>query len=316
MKKQFLFTVGAVFFSLSSRAAKAGELNFAGLFDSFGGNKISQQREIEQRIENDINNFRSIKSSRVIIPVEDAKNENIWGLSEARVLPVEVILKLKKRRRLTQNEFTSISNLLSSSLSNKNQMVQPVIRDEEGFEWTDETSESKGYFKATALEHEIWDRLKNVKDVDWASVHVSPSDSSCKIFGSFNAKEDHPDIQVRRNVMTTLGDLCTSARLSIAAPKTESAKAGSADSVLLLLERGAYILLGFALWGLYTAFRKHKKVARADTPVTDTEDAIILTQIVDRSPDQAAKWMVRALMSEPASSSEENKKPQIFDQSL
>jgi hypothetical protein len=79
-------------------------------------------------------------------------------------------------------------------------------------------------------------------------------------------------------------------------------------------------LLGFALWGLIAALAKHMspnvRELRRSGATTDAEDAIILTQMVDRSPDQAAKWMVRAMLSQKSSDEEENKKPQIFDQPL
>jgi hypothetical protein len=52
-----------------------------------------------------------------------------------------------------------------------------------------------------------------------------------------------------------------------------------------------------------------------EAEASESEDAIILTKIVDRNPDQAAKWMVRAMLSENGSPEEEKAKPQIFDQS-
>lgn len=297
---------------------QAGEINFAGIFDSMGGNKITEHREIESKLENDINNFRSILSSRVIIPVnESSRVESIWGVSEARVVPVEVILKLKKRRRLLKDEFTSIHNLISSSLSNKNQLIQPIVRDEEGYEWSDETLQSKEYFKAASLEHEIRDRLNDswAKEIQWAQIHVSERDGSCKISGNYLNKNVGPKMEIRREVMGILGNLCSSARLSVS-PANIQLKASS--QWMLWLERGTYVLLGFAVWGLSITlikFRNKGDLRSFESKSNDAEDAIILTQMVERSPDQAAKWMARALLSESQSKKEENKDPQIFDQS-
>lgn len=310
---KFVYIVIAA--TLSSNS-DAGEINFSGLFDSLGGNKITQQREIESKLESDINNFRSVLSSRVIIPVADnSRIENIWSNHEAQVLPVEVILKLKKRRRLSKDEYTSIHNLINSSLSSKNQIVQAIVRDEEGYEWSEEKVPTKDYFKATSLEHEIWDRLIGPlsKEVAWAQVHVSEQDGSCKISGNY-LSDSAANMEIRRDVMGVLGALCTSARLTV----SPFSKLKASSDWVLWFERSLYILLGFSLWGLAFAVLKYKnktEVKSYGRSQSEAEDAIILTQMVDRSPDQAAKWMVRALLSESKAKTEENKEPQIFDQS-
>jgi hypothetical protein len=51
------------------------------------------------------------------------------------------------------------------------------------------------------------------------------------------------------------------------------------------------------------------------------EGAIVLTRIVDRSPDEAAKWMVKALMSETSleiktENRKNNPDPRIIDDSV
>ncbi len=314
MRKLILLIGTTVFYSF----LEAGEINFAGIFDSFGGNKITQQRELESRLENDINNFRSVHSSRVMIPVaEGSRVESVWGSNEARVLSVEVILKLKKRRRLSQDEYKSIYNLVSSSLGNKNQVIQPIVRDEEGYEWNEENADTKEFFKAAALEHEIRDRLNApwAKEISWTQVHVSEKDASCKITGNYLNANSEPKMEIRRDVMSVLGTLCSSARLTVN-PAGTYLKATS--PWLLWLERAAYVFFGFSIWGLCFSSLKMWKRSRVQVihkNNTEAEDAIILTQMVERSPDQAAKWMVRALLSESQSKDEEKKEPQIFDQS-
>lgn len=314
LKKLILLIGATAFYSFLD----AGEINFAGIFDSFGGNKITQQRELESRLESDINNFRSVLSSRVIIPVaEGSRVESVWGMNEARILSVEVILKLKKRRRLSKDEYKSIVNLVSTSLSNKNQIVQPMLRDEEGYEWNEESAESKDFFQAAALEHEIRDRLSSpwAKEIVWTQVHVSEKDNSCKISGNYLNTDAEPKMEIRRDVMNVLGTLCSSARLTVN-PAGRYLKATS--PWFLWFERAVYIFLGFSIWGLFFSAIKLWKgsgVQVMEKNNTDAEDAIILTQMVERSPDQAAKWMVRALLSESNAKDEEKKEPQIFDQS-
>ncbi|MEZ4814835.1 MAG: hypothetical protein R3A80_06460 [Bdellovibrionota bacterium] len=309
--------VQILFLVLSSPYLGAGEINFAGIFDSFSGNQISKQRELEQRLENDINSFQSVRSSRVIVPVsETSRVEGLWGQTEARVLPVDVILKLRKRRRLSEDEYKGIYNLISSSLANRNQVIQANIRDEEGFEWSSENKQAKSFFKAASLEHEIWDRLKGplAKEITWTGVHVSDADASCKITGKYLNKDSATNLEIRRDVMSVLGDLCSSARLSIS--RKRFAKAGV--EWFAWLERAAYVLFGFALWGLAFSvikMRGLKKLSSFEAGNQDGDDAIILTQMVERSPDQAAKWMVKAMLSEKSSKTEENANPQIFDQS-
>jgi len=313
--KKFILLIGTTaFYSFLG----AGEINFAGIFDSFGGNKITQQRELESRLEGDINNFRSVLSSRVVIPVaEGSRTESIWGMNEARVLSVEVILKLKKRRRLSNDEYKSIYNLVSTSLSNKNQIVQPIVRDEEGYEWNEESLASKEFFKAAALEHEIRDRLNTpwAKEIAWTQVHVSEKDGSCKIAGNYLNGHSEPKMEIRRDVMNVLGTLCSNARLTV---NPAGAYLKASNSWLVWVERAAYIFFGFSIWGLFFSGLKMWNKSRVQVMHrnnTEAEDAIILTQMVERSPDQAAKWMVRALLSESEAKNEEKKEPQIFDQS-
>jgi hypothetical protein len=296
----------------------AGEMNFGGLFNGFSGSKISDQRILEEKIESNLNSFRSVSSSKVVVPRNEiSRAESLWGVNEAQILSVEVILNLKKRKRLTQNEYKSISNLVSSSLSEKNLVVQAVIRDEEGFEWTDDSAQAKQYFQITAQENEIWDRLLAgwSKDVQWKSVSVSEKDGACKIDGSYEAQEFDPNLKLRREVLGLLGDLCPSARLSLT-PLTKTMEASSTENLILWVERGAYLVLGFALWGLVFSLRKFRK-RKTSSELNDEDGAIILTKIVERSPDQAAKWMVRAMLSDSDSEeqSDNSSKPQIFDQS-
>ena len=297
----------------------AGEINFSGLFDSISGANVSDQRKVEEKLETNLKSFRSIASSQVIIPVSEVSRiESLWGMSEARVLPVEVILKLKKRRRMLQNEYKSIMNLVSSSLSEKNIVVQPVIRDEEGFEWSEDGAEAKEYFKATALENEIWERLQAgwSKTVQWSKINVSEKDGACKIEGSFESHDFDPNLKLRREIMSLLGDLCTAARLTLS-PTANAVNTASSYDFYLWLERAAYVLLGFALWGLGFAVLKWRTPPKS-LEVQADEDAIILTKMVDRNPDEAAKWMVRAMLldSSTGQEQEKNSKPQDFDQSL
>ncbi len=300
--------VGVIFYSVIP-VVFSGEINFSGVFDSFSGSKVSEQRSLEQKLEENLNNLRSIASSRVVIPLSQASHvESLWGTGEAKVLPVEVILTLHKRKRLTQNEYQSIYNMISSSLSEKNQIVQPVIRDQEGFEWTEESAVAKEYYQATHLENELWDRLNAQwgKDVAWTQVHVSEKDGACQISGTTATFQPNTDLQLRREVMTVLGGLCSSAKLSVL-PKTKGLLA-TTDQWLQWGQNLSYVFVGFALWGLFFALIRLKK--RKPQKLSDDDaGAIIMTKIAERSPDQAAKWMVRAMLSE------KSEDPQIFDQS-
>lgn len=291
----------AVSYSLIS-VSLAGEINFAGLFEGGSDAKIIEHRKLEEKLEGNLNNFRSVASSKVVIPVNNnSRVESLWGMTEARVLPVEVILKLKKRKRLSLDEYKGIFNLVASSLAERNQVVQPVIRDEDGFEWSEESAEAKELFKATALENEIWDRLKIQwnRNVTWTQVHVSAKDGACKISGTYSVKAYNLNLQLRRDVMSLLQDLCPSARLSMT-PSREILEALTATSMVQWVERIAYLIMGFAIWGIYYALT-HRKKLKKDVPNTEDDGAIILTKIVERSPDQAAKWMVQALLSESKS---------------
>lgn len=296
-------SVAVLFYSFVP-ALFAGEINFSGIFDSFAGARITEQRKVEENLEENLRSFKSIASSRVIIPVaEISKVESLWAQNDAKMLPVEVTLKLKKRKRMLQNEYRSIYNLVSTALEEKNQMVQPVIRDEEGFEWSEDNPESMGYFKAAALESEIWERLKTqgYKEVSWTEVNVSDKDGSCKIIGSYDDKNFNPKLQIRRDIMTLVGDLCQTARISLT-PTARALSFASENSIYFWIERLAYVLLGFAVWGfVFSVIKIRRPKAQQKAHKEEDHGAIILTKIVERNPDQAAKWMVRALLSESES---------------
>jgi predicted GH43/DUF377 family glycosyl hydrolase len=90
-----------------------------------------------------------VEASRVVLPIGELESkESLWGVADPRVVNVDVVLKLKKRKRLTFNEFRGITDLVSSSLSEKNRVLQVNVKDEEGISgWSDENEESKSLLK-------------------------------------------------------------------------------------------------------------------------------------------------------------------------
>lgn len=314
MKSNY-FWCGLVFFQFSY----AGDINFEGFLNSFSSNKQEERRELEKNIEANIDRFRSVQSSKVLFPNRsEDRVSGLWGLSEAKVIPVEVNLKLHKRKRLTENELKGIHNLLNTSLSSANQMVQAIVRDEEGYEWSVDGVGVAEYFKAAEKEHEILDRLKAAwpYGVEWKDVNVSEADSSCKISGRYTEKSADNNSKLRQEIMSAVGNLCSTARLSITPPLAMRASIG--HQALVWIERGAFVLLGFSLWGLVfsiRSFRKKRLEQKSREGAELGDDAILLTQIVDGGHDQAAKWMVKAMLSENTQN-KEKKDSQIFDQSL
>lgn len=310
--KKHIFFLSVLFFTPRLRA---GELNLAGLFEGFADTKISEQRRVEEKLEQELKSFRSILSARVMIPEgEVSKVESVWGMNEPRVLPVAVTLSLRKTKRLSQNEFHSITSLVTAALSEKDRVVQAIVRDEGGFEWSEEGEESKAYFKSAALESEIWERINRQwsRNLLWQQVHVSDQDASCVISATYNRAEYVPDLKTRREMMELLQDICPTSRISLLPTKHSSSTAAS-KLWMQWLENVSYVVLGFALWGLSFALFKRKDRFKG-SPQKEAEDAIVLTKIVERSPDQAAKWMLRAMLSENNDKTQKETLPQIFDQ--
>ncbi len=287
--------------------AVAGEAPVINFFESAQEKDLSEQRQLEARIEGDLNKFRSILESRVVIPFGGIKHEeNLWGRTEPRTMSVEVILTLKKKKRLTHNEFKSVSNVINSALSQKDQIIEISIRDEDGRVWNEEDIAIAELFEITKLEQEIEDKL-NARWSDhilWKSIEVSNSDKACTLKGEYksNSKEaatadlSRPN-DIRKDILGVLEDKCSSARLVLKAEKKPELVSVFSKNTLTWIERIGYFLLGISAWGLlallYTS--RSKKLPKMEKP---DEDAIILTRMVERSPDEAAKWMVQALLSD------------------
>ena len=310
-----------LFFLLNS--AFAEEMNFSNLFSDFQSGNDSSQRIIEERLEQDISKFRSVEASRVVLPVGELESkESLWGVADPRVVNVDVVLKLKKRKRLTFNEYRGISDLVSSSLSEKNRVLQVNVKDEEGFRWSDENEESKGLFKAAEIEQEITSFLKDQSsnEILWSNIHVSDKDFSCSLEGRYVSSK-RESVETRKEVMNFLGDFCASSKIKIL-PSKINTKIEINEKLYLWGERFSFILMGFAFCGLL--FRMQKK-RQGLSPIQkeneSNEGAIVLTRIVDRSPDEAAKWMVKALMSETSleiktENGKNNPDPRIIDDSV
>jgi flagellar biosynthesis/type III secretory pathway M-ring protein FliF/YscJ len=310
-----------LFFLLKNSFAE--EMSFSKLFSDFQSGSDSSQRIIEQRLEQDIAKFSSVEASRVVLPLNEIQSqESLWGVADPRVVNVDVVLKLKKRKRLTSNEFRGISDLISSSLSESNRVLQVNIKDQEGFRWNEESEDSKSFFKASEIEQEIQSFINDQslrKGIVWSHVSVSDKDFSCLLEGRYDSDQTRL-IEARKELMTFMSDLCTASKIKIL-PYTLNAENKNKEKVYLWIERASFLLIGFSLCAL--AFRiRRKKVNQKRSQTTDesAEGAIVLTKIVERSPDEAAKWMVKTLMSEPMSHEEKikkkNCKSRIIDDSL
>ena len=310
-----------LFFLLNS--AFAEEMNFSNLFSDFQSGNDSSQRIIEERLEQDISKFRSVEASRVVLPVGELESkESLWGVADPRVVNVDVVLKLKKRKRLTFNEFRGISDLVSSGLSEKNRVLQVNVKDEEGFRWSDENEESKSLFKAAEIEQEITSFLKDQSssEIMWSNIHVSDKDFSCSLEGRY-VSPMRDLVQTRKEVMSFLGDFCASSKIKVL-PSKINTKIEIKEKLYLWGERVSFILMGFAFCGFIFRLRK-KNLSFSGIQKEDesNEGAIVLTRIVDRSPDEAAKWMVKALMSETSleiktENGKNNPDPRIIDDSV
>lgn len=307
-----------LFLNLYSLPMLGGEVNLAGIFSGFKGDDSSEQRQLEQRLESELAKFRSVESASILIPIgEAAKQESLWGNSDPRILPVEVVLKLKKPKRLTQKEFQSITNLVSSGLSERNRVVQVVVRDVEGYEWSDESPETLSLFKVASVENEMSDKLTPqwVDEISWQEFTAVPN-GSCSISGTYLKKSGSIPMEIRSGVMNVLQGICKTARIKIVPSVSQAGL--SQNETLLWIERLSFVMIGFAVFGIGFLRRKYGKNESKETKPTSDDDAIILTKIVERSPDEAAKWMVRALLSDSDSQDSEEEKnkqpPQIFDQ--
>ena len=294
----------------------AEETSFSKLFSEFHSSNDSLQKVIEERIEQNIAKFRSVEASKVILPLRDIQSqESLWGVVDPRVVNVDVFLKLKKRKRLTLKEYRGISDLVSSSLAEKNQVIQVNIKDDEGFRWNEESEDCKPLFKATEIEQEIQSFLKDHlvnREIVWTQVNVSEKDFSCIVEGSHDsAKTSH--LESRKELMNFLSDLCASSKIKIL-PRTLKAENQNKETFFIWAERASFLIVGFVLCAFALEMRKKKKKKINLSQNSESiEGAIVLTKIVERSPDEAAKWMVRTLMSEP----EENKsQSRIIDDSL
>lgn len=275
-------------------------MNVSNLFSDFQSGNNSSQRIVEERLEQDISKFRSVEASRIVLPVGELESkESIWGLADPRVVNVDVVLKLKKRKRLTFNEFRGISDLVISSLSEKNRVLQVNVKDEEGFRWSDENEESKSLFKAAEIEQEITSFLKDQSssEIMWSNIHVSDKDFSCSLEGRYvSPKRDL--VQSRKEVMSFLGDFCASSKIKIL-PSKINTNIEIKEKLYLWSERVSFIIMGFAFFGLIFRLRKKNLGLSGIQKENDSnEGAIVLTRIIERSPDEAAKWMVKELMSE------------------
>ena len=297
----------------------AGEMNLSGIFAGFQGDDKSEQQKLENRLEEDLAKFRSVESASVMIPVSEASHqENLWGVSEPGILSVEAVVKLKKRRRLLQDELKGITNLITSALADRNRVVQVMVRDQDGYEWTDDKPETAGFFKIAKLENEVSDRLQGQygSEIDWKKINVNAA-GNCLVSGTYLKPADVIPMQVRSEVMSVLQGVCKTAKIKIV---PQVALAGGYDPTLLWLERAAFVLIGFGVFGVAWHFRRKARQVKVEKDEVMDGDAIILTKIVERSPDEAAKWMVRALLSdsddkEKVSDNPVNGAPQIFDQS-
>jgi hypothetical protein len=310
-----------LFFLLNSAIAE--ETNFSNIFFDFQSGNDSSQKVIEERLEQDIAKFRSVEASRVVLPFGELESkESIWGVADPRVVNVDVVLKLKKRKRLTFNEFRGISDLVSSSLSEKNRVLQVNVKDEEGFRWSDESEESKSLFKAAEIEQEINSFLKDQSsnEILWSNISVSDKDFSCYLEGRYiSSKRDLAE--TRKEVMDFLGDFCTSSKIRIL-PSNTNAQIEIKEKLYQWGERISFILVGFSFCGLIFRLRKKRlSLSKIQKEEENNEGAIVLTRIVERSPDEAAKWMVKALMSESSleintQNSKNNPESRIIDDSV
>jgi hypothetical protein len=308
-----------LFFLLKNSFAE--EMGFSKLFSDFQSASDSSQRVIEERLEQDIGKFRSVEASRVILPLGEIQSqESLWGVSDPRVVNVDVVLKLKKRKRLTLNEFRGISDLISSSLSEKNRMLQVNIKDEEGFRWSEESDESQSFFKASEIEQEIQSFIKEQSlrnNISWTHVNVSEKDFSCLLEGRFDLNQPRI-VDARKEAMTFLGDFCSSSKIRLL-PSLLNAENKNKEKLFLWMERLSFILVGFSVCGLALRLRRKKFSEKIYSKEDSDEGAIVLTKIVERSPDEAAKWMVKALMSEslrPNEKENKNSQSRIIDDQL
>ena len=317
MKKGYFI----LFFLLKNSFAE--EMSLSKLFSDFQSGSDSSQRIIEQRLEQDIAKFSSVEASRVVLPLNEIQSqESLWGVADPRVVNVDVVLKLKKRKRLTLNEFRGISDLISSSLSEKNRIVQVNIKDQEGFRWDEESEDAKSFFKAAQIEQEVQYFLKEQsirKEIAWSHISVSDKDFSCLVEGQYNNEKINM-LETRKELMNFLGDFCSSSKIRIL-PSKLNAENKTKERFFLWFERISFILIGFSLCSLVYGIRKKKIITDSVMLKNEGGDgAIVLTKIVERSPDEAAKWMVKSLMSESIKVGEgknkKNNESRIIDDSL
>lgn len=311
-----------LFFLLNSTFAE--EMSISRLFSDFQNGNNSSQRIIEERLEQDISKFRSVEASRLILPFGEIQSqESLWGVADPRVLNVDVVLKLKKRKRLTLNEYRGISDLVSSSLSEKDRVIQVNIKDEEGFRWSEDGEDSRAFFKAAEVEQEIQSFLKDRlarKEIIWTHINVSEKDFSCLVEGHHDSRKTS-FLESRKELMSFLSDFCTSSKIKVL-PSTLNAESQNKESLFLWAERVSFALVGFALCAFVLQVkRKRKSLESVAENYGNTEGAIVLTKIVERSPDEAAKWMVKALLSEPLEKDQRkiksnNSEARIIDDSL